>query len=139
MPPPGGAFRSTTARHDRSDAATYTAERNFFMMTDATFCPAPAKTDRLDAANPPMPTRRPESTRERILIVEDDGAARVGLQQLIRSWGFEVETAADGEQALEKFGAFHPGIVLTDLVMPKMGGLDLLRKLEEQGEPVTTV
>ena len=78
-------------------------------------------------------------TRERILIVEDDAAARVGLQQLIRGWDFDVETAADGEQALEKFAAFHPGIVLTDLVMPKMGGLDLLRRLQEQSDPVTTV
>jgi DNA-binding NtrC family response regulator len=86
-----------------------------------------------------MPTRRPESTRERILIVEDDAAARVGLQQLIRGWGFEVETATDGEQALDKIPTFHPGIVLTDLVMPRMGGLDLLRKLEEIGDPVTTV
>ena len=86
-----------------------------------------------------MSSHSPESTRERVLIVEDDGAARVGLQQLIRGWGFDVETAADGVQALEKIAAFHPGIVLTDLVMPKMGGLDLLRKLQEQSDPVTTV
>ncbi len=79
------------------------------------------------------------TTRERLLVVEDDAAARVGLQQLIRGWGFEVETAADGEEALAKIAGFHPGIVLTDLVMPKMGGLDLLRKLQEQGDPITTV
>src|SRR5665213_525823 len=81
----------------------------------------------------------PELTRERILIVEDDAAARVGLQQLIRGWEFAVETAADGEQALEKIAAFRPGIVLTDLVMPKMGGLDLLRRIQEQGDAITTV
>ncbi len=77
--------------------------------------------------------------RERILIVEDDSAARIGLQQLVRGWGFDVETAADGEQALAQIEAFHPGIVLTDLVMPKMGGLDLLRKVQEMGDPITTV
>ena len=48
------------------------------------------------------------TTRERILIVEDDSAARIGLQQLIRGWGFDVETAADGEQALTQIEAFHP-------------------------------
>jgi len=79
------------------------------------------------------------STRERILIVEDDSAARIGLQQLVRGWGFDVETAADGEQALTQIENFHPGIVLTDLVMPKMGGLDLLRKLQDSGDPITTV
>jgi DNA-binding NtrC family response regulator len=79
------------------------------------------------------------STRERILIVEDDSAARIGLQQLIRGWGFDVETAADGEQALTQIDAFHPAIVLTDLVMPKMGGLVLLRKIQELGDPITTV
>jgi DNA-binding NtrC family response regulator len=79
------------------------------------------------------------TTRERILIVEDDSAARIGLQQLIRGWGFDVEMAADGEQALTQVEAFHPAIVLTDLVMPKMGGLDLLRRIQESGDPITTV
>ena len=86
-----------------------------------------------------MPAHHPESVRERLLVVEDDAAARVGLQQLIRGWGFDVETAADGEEALGRIAAFHPGIVITDLVMPNMGGLDLLRTLQEQGEPITTV
>ena len=85
------------------------------------------------------PSHRPESARERLLVVEDDAAARVGLQQLIRGWGFDVETAGDGAEALGKIAAFHPAIVITDLVMPTMGGLDLLRTLQEQGEPITTV
>jgi DNA-binding NtrC family response regulator len=76
---------------------------------------------------------------ERVLIVEDDAAARVGMEQLIRSWGFSVEAAGDGDEALEKVTAFRPGIVLTDLVMPKMSGLELLRALKEQGEHTTTV
>jgi DNA-binding NtrC family response regulator len=76
---------------------------------------------------------------ERVLIVEDDAAARVGMEQLIRSWGFSVEAASDGDEALEKVSAFRPGIVLTDLVMPKMSGLELLRALKEQGEHTTTV
>jgi DNA-binding NtrC family response regulator len=76
---------------------------------------------------------------ERVLIVEDDAAARVGMEQLIKSWGFSVEAAGDGDEALEKVSVFRPGIVLTDLVMPRMSGLELLRALKEQGEHTTTV
>ena len=67
--------------------------------------------------------------RVRILVVEDDAAARVGFQQLMQSWGYAVEAACDGEDALEKVPAFRPDIVLTDLVMPRMDGLGLLRAL----------
>src|ERR1017187_3208376 len=79
------------------------------------------------------------AVRERVLIVEDDAAQRVGLQQLVRRWGFAVEVASDGKEALRKVEEFRPGIVLTDLVMPKMGGLDLLRALAERGADVTTL
>jgi DNA-binding NtrC family response regulator len=78
-------------------------------------------------------------SRERILIVEDDAAARLGLQQQIRGWGFDVETASDGEQALERIASFQPGIVLTDLAVPKIGGLELLRRLEARGDGITAV
>jgi DNA-binding NtrC family response regulator len=81
----------------------------------------------------------PQVTSERVLIVEDDAAARVGLEQLVRSWGFIAESAADGEEALEKVTTFRPAIVITDLVMPRMDGLALLRALPLQGADVTTL
>jgi DNA-binding NtrC family response regulator len=76
---------------------------------------------------------------DRILIAEDDAAQRVGLQQLIRSWGFTVDAAADGRVALEKIAEDRPSILLSDLVMPGVGGLDLLRTLKEQDENDITV
>ncbi len=76
---------------------------------------------------------------ERVLIVEDDAAARMGLEQLVKSWGFIAEAAADGEEALEKVTSFRPAIVITDLVMPRMDGLVLLRALQQQGADVTTL
>src|SRR6202008_1033219 len=76
---------------------------------------------------------------ERVLIVEDDAAARVGLEQLVKSWGFVAEAAVDGEDALEKVTSFRPAIVITDLVMPRMDGLTLLRTLQIQGADVTTL
>jgi DNA-binding NtrC family response regulator len=79
------------------------------------------------------------ASRERVLIVEDDAATRVGLQQLVRGWGFLVESAADGREALGRMAAFRPGIILTDLVMPVMDGLALLAAVRAEGEDVTTV
>ena len=76
---------------------------------------------------------------ERILVVEDDTAARLGLEQLVRSWGFVADSARDGQEALEKVTTFRPAIVITDLVMPGMDGLDLLRAMQQQGADVTTV
>ena len=72
-------------------------------------------------------------TSERVLIVEDDAAARVGLEQLVKSWGFIAESAADGEDALEKVTSFRPAIVISDLVMPRLDGLGLLRAIQAQG------
>ncbi len=76
---------------------------------------------------------------ERVLIVEDDSAARVGLEQLVKSWGFIAESASDGEEALNKVTTFRPAIVITDLVMPRMDGLALLRALQQQGADATTL
>src|SRR6476646_6927175 len=78
-------------------------------------------------------------TAERVLIVEDDAAARVGLEQLVKSWGFIAESAGDGEEALSKVTSFRPAIVITDLVMPRMDGLGLLRALQQQGADATTL
>src|SRR5690349_12135548 len=81
----------------------------------------------------------PQATAERVLIVEDDTSARVGLEQLIRSWGFVAESATDGEDALEKVTSFRPAIVISDLVMPRLDGLGLLRALQAQGADVITL
>jgi DNA-binding NtrC family response regulator len=81
----------------------------------------------------------PKFTSERVLIVEDDAAARVGLEQLVKSWGFIAESASDGEEALEKVTSFRPAIVITDMVMPRMDGLALLRALPQTGADVTTL
>jgi len=76
---------------------------------------------------------------ERILIVEDEPAARNGLEQLVKAWGFVADSAGDGEEALEKITTFRPAIVITDLVMPRLDGLGLLRALQQQGADVTTL
>jgi DNA-binding NtrC family response regulator len=76
---------------------------------------------------------------DRVLIVEDEGAQRVGLQQLLRSWGFAVDSAADGREALERIADERPTIILSDMIMPRMGGLELLKTLREQPDSDFTV
>ena len=76
---------------------------------------------------------------DRVLIVEDDAAQRLGLQQLLRGWGFTAEVAVDGRDALEKLPTVRPTIVLSDLVMPRMGGLELLTALMQEDPDVTMV
>ena len=76
---------------------------------------------------------------ERVLIVEDEPSTRLGLTELVSTWGFTTESAADGEEALQRITTFRPSIVISDLVMPHMGGLELLRALKEEGTAITTV
>jgi DNA-binding NtrC family response regulator len=86
-----------------------------------------------------MSHRPPEGSTDRLLVVEDDAAQRVGLQQLLRSWGYTVEAASDGREALEKIAFDRPTIVLSDLIMPRLDGLELLRTLRQQDDTDITV
>jgi DNA-binding NtrC family response regulator len=65
----------------------------------------------------------------RVLVVDDDAATRGALAQLLQIWGYEPETASDGVEALEKARNSCPMIVISDLRMPGMGGMDFLRAL----------
>jgi DNA-binding NtrC family response regulator len=76
---------------------------------------------------------------ERVLIVEDEPSTRLGLTELVRTWGFAAESAADGEEALHSVTSFRPSIVISDLVMPRMGGLELLKALKEDDAECTIV
>ena len=66
----------------------------------------------------------------KILIVDDEEPARQGLTALLARWGYDVDEAGDGQEALAKAAAGLPAVVLSDLVMPKMDGLELLRALK---------
>src|SRR5450631_3182187 len=68
---------------------------------------------------------------ERVLIVEDELHALAGLAELVSGWGYRTETARDGIEGLEKVAEWFPGIIVTDLKMPRMDGLELLTRLSE--------
>jgi DNA-binding NtrC family response regulator len=76
---------------------------------------------------------------ERVLIVEDDPATRSGLAELVQAWGFNTDEAPDGEEGLRRVTSFRPAIIVSDLVMPRMGGLELLRALKDQLSDITFI
>ena len=65
----------------------------------------------------------------RILIVEDEEAQRLLYETEIASEGYEVHLARDGVDALEKVAACKPDVLVMDLMMPNMHGLDAMRKV----------
>ena len=75
----------------------------------------------------------------RVLVVDDEENIRVVLRTLLRRHGYDVETAASGEEALGLVDSFGPDCVLTDVRMPKMGGLDLLATLKAKGHDATVI
>jgi DNA-binding NtrC family response regulator len=86
-----------------------------------------------------LKTVRESHSAERVLIVEDDPATRSGLTELVRAWGFTADEAADGAEALEKITAFRPSIVVTDLVMPRMSGIELLKALQPEIDNIKVI
>jgi len=76
---------------------------------------------------------------KRVLVVDDEAASRTGLQALLAGRGYRVEIAATGGEALEKARSFRPAVVIADLVMPGMDGLDLLRSLQEEAPFAVTI
>ena len=73
------------------------------------------------------------TTGARVLIVDDDAPARRLLQVRLRALGCEVALAADGEEALAQIKKHEPALMLLDLQMPKMGGMEVLRHLRSVG------
>ena len=76
---------------------------------------------------------------EKVLIVEDEAHARTGLTELVASWGYRAEGAADGVEGLERVRQWSPGIVVTDLKMPRMDGMELLARIGELQQGVVVV
>ena len=70
-------------------------------------------------------------TKATILLVEDEELLRAGVQEVLEIQGYTVITAPDGEQALACLGAQTIDLIITDLVMPKMDGVDFVKQLRK--------
>src|ERR1700712_3454208 len=77
--------------------------------------------------------------QEKVLIVEDEMHARTGLTELVGSWGYRTECAADGAEGLDMVTRWSPAIVVTDLKMPRMDGMELLSRISELPERIRVV
>ncbi len=66
-----------------------------------------------------------------ILVVDDESASRETLEMAVRSWGYDVCLARDGKEALSVYANRQPSIVISDVVMPRLDGLGLLRSLKD--------
>ena len=80
--------------------------------------------------------RRPGQT---ILLADDDPDSLEGLRALLEAWGYEVEIARDGRAALERMPVVRPSAVITDVVMPRMTGLELLEAIRRDRSAVPVI
>jgi len=82
-------------------------------------------------------TKRTETAR--VLVVDDERAAREGLKKLLEQDGFRVETAESGRHALEVADELSPDVVVTDLKMPEMDGIQLLQALGDRDPDIPVI
>src|SRR6267378_63237 len=76
---------------------------------------------------------------DRVLIVEDEENARIGYEALLRRWGHEVLGVGSAEDALARFTEFAPTVLIADVELPGMNGLDLLAKLGDELKTVPAI
>lgn len=69
---------------------------------------------------------------KRVLVVDDESSIVSAISYALRREGYEVETANDGEEALVKVASFHPRVMILDVMMPKLDGYGVCRRLEDR-------
>ena len=80
-----------------------------------------------------------DTQMRRVLVVDDEENIRLVLKTLLKRHGYDVEVADSGEAALALVDSFGPDVILTDVRMPKMNGLDLLATLKAKQNPATVI
>jgi PAS domain S-box-containing protein len=92
----------------------------------------PVMADSPDEAASPS-GKRQARTRRRILVVDDSRDGAESLAMMLRLMGNDVRTAGDGVEAVERAETFRPDLILMDVGMPRLNGLDATRRIREQG------
>jgi two-component system, OmpR family, response regulator MprA len=85
---------------------------------------------------PATPSSSPSTTRPRVLVVDDDRAVRESLRRSLEFNGYAVSLASDGAEALAGIGSQAPDVVVMDLMMPRLDGLETTRALRAAGNDV---
>ncbi|MCH2111057.1 MAG: response regulator, partial [Polyangiaceae bacterium] len=76
---------------------------------------------------------------KRVLVIDDEENLRLVLRTTLRRQGYQVESAENGEEALPLIDKFGPDFIITDVRMPKMGGMDLLATLQAKRSEATVI
>ncbi len=74
---------------------------------------------------------------KKILLAEDDQFLRELYADVLKSEGYDVELAVDGEEALQKVTRGGWDLILLDIIMPKLSGLDVMKKVKETPQPLS--
>jgi DNA-binding response OmpR family regulator len=75
------------------------------------------------------------SKMSKILVVDDESSISTAIAYALRREGYEVDTAADGEEALKKVALFQPEVMVLDVMMPHLNGYEVCRRLEGKNRP----
>jgi DNA-binding response OmpR family regulator len=71
------------------------------------------------------------TTKPKVLLVDDEQAITANLAPFLERSGFSVTVATDGQEALDQVSSFRPGLIVLDVLMPRMDGRELLRRLRQ--------
>jgi FixJ family two-component response regulator len=82
------------------------------------------------ALEPPR-TGAAGATGEMVVVIDDDYVMRLSCRQILAKMGFEVEAFEDGASGLEAFSRLKPAMVVVDLKMPGIGGLEVIHRLHD--------
>ena len=85
------------------------------------------------------PVSAPPSTKPRVLVVDDDKAVRESLRRSLEFNGYDVHLAGDGAEALAGIGGVAPDVVVMDVMMPRLDGLETTRALRSAGNDVPII
>ena len=69
-----------------------------------------------------------------VLVADDEASIRRILETRLKMAGYNVATAADGQEALEQFNAFQPDLVILDVMLPKMDGYEVCREIRKTSD-----
>lgn len=76
---------------------------------------------------------------KKILIVDDSYAARLFISKMLETCDFDISFAENGVDALEQITLIKPDLMIVDLLMPEMGGMELLRRLKVESYSLMTI
>jgi PAS domain S-box-containing protein len=134
---PLGSSHLPEARVDRNNQQTapVRASTQAFVEEASAWLPEGASLAGADEVPVPLaefaPSEQAFGIRSRVLLAEDNADMRHYLQRLLSEQGYSVAAVGDGEAALEITPTFKPDLILSDVMMPKLDGIGLLRALRE--------